>query len=159
MKTIKLSKSKGFTLIELMITVAIVGILATVGFASYQDYMIKTQVAEGFELSRAAILAETEYYHNNGNFTYVENIIGQQSAGKYVSAVYTAGFPPGDPFFGIRVSYQQPAANAKIREGGSVTFHPIIDANGTIRWACYPDGIYIVKKYMPASCDTNFYNN
>ena len=153
MKTIKISKTKGFTLIELMITVAIVGILATVGFAAYQDYIIKTQVAEGFELSRSAILAETEYYQNNGNFTYVENIIGQQDAGKYVSAVYTAGFPPGDPDFGIRVSYQQPATNSKIREGGYITFNPHFDTNGAIHWSCRPDGIYITQKYVPASCD------
>lgn len=153
MKIIKIKEmANGFTLIELMITVAIVGILSAIALPAYQDYVIRTQVAEGFVLAGGAQAAELEYYANHGKFTYTENLLGGQPAGKYVSMVYTAGFPPNDPNFGIRGSYNQPATNAKIRTGGFITLTPKDDGNGNIHWACSSDGIYITAKYLPSSC-------
>lgn len=140
----------GFTLIELMITVAIVGILAAVAFPAYEDYTIKAQVSEGFMLAEAPKLTEVEYHSIHGNFTYLENLVGGQPSGRYVSMINTAGFPPADPDFGIRVSFNKAETNSKIRSGGFITFNPII-TNGGIRWTCTANGI--PKKYLPSSCD------
>jgi type IV pilus assembly protein PilA len=156
------SSTKGFTLIELMITVAIVGILAALAIPAYQDYVIKSQVSEGFVLAEGAKTAEMEYYAQNGHFAYLEDLLGAQPSGKYVSIVYTSGFPTygdtGPPTFGgfgIRISYDQPTTNSKIRAGGFVTLSPVDDGNGNIHWSCSSDGIYITPKYLPSSCTDN----
>jgi type IV pilus assembly protein PilA len=148
----------GFTLIELMISVAIVGILAAMASYAYQVYSIRAQVSEGFVLMEGAKTAEMEYYTQNGNFDYVENLLGNQPKGKYVSMVYTSGFPTmgGANFgsFGIRVSYDMPATNQNIRSG-FITLSPVDDGNGNIHWSCTSDGIYITREYLPSSCTSS----
>ena len=57
---------KGFTLIELMIVVAIIGILAAIALPAYQDYTIRSKVTEGLSLAAAAKLAVAETYASNG---------------------------------------------------------------------------------------------
>ena len=59
---------KGFTLIELMIVVAIIGILAAIAIPAYQDYTVRAKVSEGLNLAGAAKLAVSETYDSNGAF-------------------------------------------------------------------------------------------
>ncbi|HFB7233428.1 TPA: pilin, partial [Neisseria gonorrhoeae] len=82
---------KGFTLIELMIVIAIVGILAAVALPAYQDYTARAQVSEAILLAEGQKSAVTEYYLNNGKWPENNSAAGVASAskiiGKYVKQV------------------------------------------------------------------------
>ncbi|EMR8397462.1 pilin [Neisseria gonorrhoeae] len=82
---------KGFTLIELMIVIAIVGILAAVALPAYQDYTARAQVSEAILLAEGQKSAVTEYYLNHGKWPENNDSAGVASAskiiGKYVKSV------------------------------------------------------------------------
>ncbi|ENW1290385.1 pilin, partial [Neisseria gonorrhoeae] len=85
---------KGFTLIELMIVIAIVGILAAVALPAYQDYTARAQVSEAILLAEGQKSAVTEYYLNNGEWPKDNGAAGVASSdkikGKYVQKVEVA---------------------------------------------------------------------
>ncbi|ENT1657794.1 pilin, partial [Neisseria gonorrhoeae] len=85
---------KGFTLIELMIVIAIVGILAAVALPAYQDYTARAQVSEAILLAEGQKSAVTEYYLNHGKWPADNGAAGVASAsdikGKYVKSVTVA---------------------------------------------------------------------
>ncbi|ENY1172151.1 pilin, partial [Neisseria gonorrhoeae] len=85
---------KGFTLIELMIVIAIVGILAAVALPAYQDYTARAQVSEAILLAEGQKSAVTEYYLNHGKWPEDNGDAGVASAskiiGKYVQKVEVA---------------------------------------------------------------------
>ncbi|ENW2370512.1 pilin [Neisseria gonorrhoeae] len=85
---------KGFTLIELMIVIAIVGILAAVALPAYQDYTARAQVSEAILLAEGQKSAVTEYYLNNGEWPKDNASAGVASSssikGKYVQKVEVA---------------------------------------------------------------------
>src|ERR1700754_4201771 len=79
---------KGFTLIELMIVIAIIGILAAIAIPAYQNYTIRSQITEGLTLADGWKTAIAEYYANTGNWPQQSNLTGTcQSVGKYESGV------------------------------------------------------------------------
>ncbi|ENS6896260.1 pilin, partial [Neisseria gonorrhoeae] len=85
---------KGFTLIELMIVIAIVGILAAVALPAYQDYTARAQVSEAILLAEGQKSAVTEYYLNHGKWPENNTSAGVASSdkikGKYVKSVTVA---------------------------------------------------------------------
>src|SRR6201991_436803 len=87
MKTVQ----KGFTLIELMIVVAIIAILAAIAIPAYQDYTIRSQVSEGLSLADGAKTAVAEYYTNKGTYPGTNGSAGLAAAasigGNYVAQV------------------------------------------------------------------------
>ncbi|MCW5155901.1 pilin, partial [Burkholderia cenocepacia] len=88
---IKAKAQKGFTLIELMITVAIVGILAAVALPAYQDYTIRAQVAEGLSLADGAKVVVAEYQDHHGSLPADGTAAGYSvSTGKYVTGTAIA---------------------------------------------------------------------
>ena len=92
----EMRKQQGFTLIELMIVVAIIGILAAIAIPAYQDYTIRAQVSEGLNLTGACKAAVTEFYQDTGGFPTDNTEAGLANAadieGKYtVSVTVEAG--------------------------------------------------------------------
>src|SRR5882672_12340159 len=92
-----MKKQHGFTLIELMIVVAIIGILAAIAIPAYQDYIARSQAAEGVELLGGAKVPMAEYYADKGSWptsaslnSPTDSVIGNR-AGKYVSVVRYSG--------------------------------------------------------------------
>ena len=73
---------KGFTLIELMIVIAIIGILAAIAIPAYQNYTIRSQVTEGLSLADGWKTSISEYYAQNGSFPTTSNSSGGAGASK-----------------------------------------------------------------------------
>jgi len=143
------SMQKGFTLIELMIVVAIIAILAAIAIPAYQNYLIRSQVAEGSSISGGLQTGEVEYYSNYGKWPAANQSAGVAAPvsiqGKYVTQVST-GAATGI----ITVTYGN-QANTAIA-GGTLTLSPYSKGGGSWAWACKGDGAKVVPKYLPSSC-------
>ena len=144
-----MKKQQGFTLIELMIVVAIIGILAAIAIPAYQDYTIRAQVSEGLNLSGGAKAAVSEYTMDRGTFPTTNALAGLSAAGsisgKYVSAVSVGANGV------ITVTYGNDA-HALIK-GDSILMSPQTNP-GSIEWACTANGASIENKHLPAACRT-----
>ena len=161
------SIQKGFTLIELMIVVAIIGILAAIAIPAYQDYTIRAQVTEGLNLAGAVKASVAETYSQTGAWPANLAALGINTAptGKYVSSVAIVN--PGV----ISITYSSAApyqANTNIN-GLILGLKPMANANGDVTWICgnavstgladaVPSGAntttfdVTTNKYLPKAC-------
>jgi type IV pilus assembly protein PilA len=157
---------KGFTLIELMIVVAIIGILAAIAIPAYQDYTIRAQVTEGLNLASAVKASVAEYYAQEG--TWPVGLVGAAPAlgytnlpsGKYVNQVDVATGT-------ITITFGK-QANANLTTAPILSLRPRLSTNGDVVWVCgrhtAPTGVVdpavaasadttsVLNKYLPSNC-------
>lgn len=144
----------GFTLIELMIVVAIIGILAAIAIPSYQDYTARSQVTEAVQLTSQFKTALTDYYASKGSYASANvHALGGTTAGKYVTNVKLEGANGGT--IAVVATFSNASA------AGIKTLDFALDTeDGGKTWACgilvnpavYTDGNQIDQKYMPKAC-------
>ena len=142
---------QGFTLIELMIVVAIIGILAAVAIPSYQDYTARAQVTEAVNLAAGFKTGMSEYYQDKGIWPSNLTAVGSTTAGKYVASVeLTTGMgTSGDTQ--ITVTMKSSGVNPALTSNT----YMLSSADGGKNWACGALALTsgtIEAKYMPGSC-------
>jgi len=142
-----MKKQQGFTLIELMIVVAIIGILAAIAIPAYQDYTIRAQVSEGLSLSSGGKAAVAEFYQDSGVFPANNTEAGLEASanirGKYVTQVQVGN---ADGVLTVTYGFD---ANANIA-GATLTLSAT-DRTGSIEWAC-ANGAGLQPKWLPSAC-------
>lgn len=135
------TKNKGFTLIELMIVVAIVAILAAVAIPAYQDYLTRSKVAEIAAAAGACKTSVSEYYASAGSFASITNA----NAGCSTVATQNGGAPVVTAGSGI-ITIASSIPNA----AGNYILTPGFNGTDLTSWNCNASDI--AKKYLPASC-------
>ena len=142
-----MKKQQGFTLIELMIVVAIIGILAAIAIPAYQDYTIRAQVSEGLSLASGAKTAIAEVFQDSGNWPTDNGEAGLAQAasisGKYVSLVTVQGQGV------VQVTYSGPEVNTNL-SGSTLQLVPDGSSGGSVDWRCSIGNI--PAKWVPSSC-------
>jgi type IV pilus assembly protein PilA len=153
---------EGFTLIELMIVVAIIGILAAIAIPAYQNYTIRSQVTEGVGLASAVETGVAEYYANTGNWPSTMALAGGDATnlpkGKYVASVNVGAG-------GVITILYGNQANSAITTANSLALTPATSLNGDVSWICgnhaVPTGLTVstavttptvAQKYLPQVC-------
>jgi len=145
-------KTAGFTLIELMIVVAIIGILAAIAIPAYQEYIARSQASEAMQLLGGAKAPMAEWYGNSGRWpTEPRSVMGNLS-GKYVAGIYYSSGSPSSPTIddlSITAQYRSVGVS-KLLKGRTMVYET---TNGGRIWTCGPGGgTPVLERYLPAAC-------
>ncbi len=137
---------QGFTLIELMIVVAIIGILAAVAIPAYQDYTVRAKVTEGLSLASAAKTGVSEWFATNGGFPSANGSVGLPTSTSITgNSVRSVAIGSGGVITVTFAATGLPSAVA----GDTILLTPT-NNNGAVQWSC--TGGTLDAKYRPSSC-------
>ena len=135
----------GFTLIELMIVVAIIGILASVAVPAYQSYSVRAQVAEGVNIAGPVQTAVAEFWYDNGGYPTDNSDAGLPAptsfAGSYVSGISANGA-------NVEITFGN---KASLQIAGETVVLTAVPSNGSVRWDCASGGV-IPDDLLPRIC-------
>jgi type IV pilus assembly protein PilA len=139
----KIQNQKGFTLIELMIVIAIIGILMAYAIPAYRDYTVRAKAGEGIAMAAAAKQSISEYYLDTGEMPSSNSSAGIRTAADINGAnvesvtVGTAG----------QVTINFNGADTTL--GDNNIFITPSTVGGAIKWRCSSD---LADQYMPSTC-------
>lgn len=134
---------RGFTLIELMIVVAIIGILASLAIPAYQTYTIRAQVAEGLNLTGPIKDAVASIYSDRGSFP-----VDNADAGLLAAGTYVGNYVDSISVTGAVVSIQYGGKAHTTISGQTVTL-TAIGSSGSVSWDCASGGVISVTLLPP----------
>jgi len=139
-----MKRYKGFTLIELMIVVAIIGILASVAFPAYQNYAKRAKVAEALTLASAARTSVVEYYSTMGEWPANAESAGLPAviSSDYVRQLFISNGT-------IAVQLDTSLANNNALVSGVLLLRPVA-SGGSITWTC--TSVMVDTEILPARC-------
>jgi type IV pilus assembly protein PilA len=144
------SIQKGFTLIELMIVVAIIGILAAVAIPAYQDYIGRAQVSEAVNLLGSGKTPMAEFFASNGAWPTGADAVMGNTTGKYTKSITLQGASGTTNNVTIVATMQSSGINSNL-------FNSTVGLNTTDGgkvWTCFTSntGASILPKYVPSNC-------
>ena len=151
-----MKQQKGFTLIELMIVIAIIGILAAIAIPAYQDYTIRSKVSEGLNLAGAAKLAVAETYDSEGKFLTAVNASYGLPTNISINGNYVASVSIDGAAGAITIVSNSNLGGNPPADGATIILDPT-PRQGSMEWACdgtgpVGDAGTMPNKYRPSEC-------
>jgi type IV pilus assembly protein PilA len=165
--TIQKKAQQGFTLIELMIVIAIVGILAAIALPAYQDYIVRSKLSEPLAALAEAKTTVAEYVAANGRFPDSATAFGINTTNRLANSdiineldvLPSGSFTAGEPVYIIARVFTSVWDGSDKADGATLSFQlsGSTNADGTMSWDCLPGEENaqtdpVPTKYLPANC-------
>jgi type IV pilus assembly protein PilA len=151
-----MKQQQGFTLIELMIVVAIIGILAAIAIPAYQDYTVRAKVSEGLNLAGAAKLAVAETYDSKGRMPTGDNVSYGLPGADSISSQYVSSIAVAADTGVITITYSNLLGGNPSADGKLLILAPITANEGAMDWDCTDSLVTnsnpMQSKYRPSEC-------